>query len=83
MFKRAVASLGNMVFNNGMTDAELIEHYGGPTKLAALLGWTESGAAQRIHNWRSRGIPAKVKLQYPRIFLLPELAHKAVEQEVA
>lgn len=52
-----------------MTDAELIDHHGGPARLAEKLGWHESRAVQRIHNWRSRGIPAAVKLKYPAIFL--------------
>ena len=60
-----------MVFNMGMTDAELIDLYGGPTKLARLLGWTQSGAAQRIHNWRKRGIPAGVKLAHQNLLLHP------------
>lgn len=66
-----------MVFNVAMTDAELIKHYGGPSRIAAMLGWHESRAVQRIHNWRSRGIPARVKLQFPHIFLAPELAAPA------
>lgn len=60
-----------MVFNMGMTDAELIDLYGGPTKLARLLGWTQSGAAQRIHNWRKRGIPSSVKVAYQDLLLHP------------
>lgn len=51
-----------------MTDAELIDHHGGPARLAAKLGWHEGRAVQRIHNWRSRGIPAAVKLDHPDLF---------------
>ena len=51
-----------------MTDAELIDHYGGPARLAEKLGWKESRAVQRIHNWRSRGIPAVIKLERPDLF---------------
>ena len=60
-----------MVFNVGtMSDAELIEKLGGPTKLAALLNFDkEAGGVQRIQNWITRGIPPKVKLDYPHIFL--------------
>ena len=65
-----------------MTDDQLIDFHGGPTKLAKKLGWKEGRAVQRIHNWRSRGIPAAVKLKYPAIFLFkgiwPELAQKEV-----
>lgn len=51
-----------------MTDAELIDHYGGPTKLAALLGYGARGV-QRVWNWRERGIPAAVKVARPELFL--------------
>ena len=59
----------NMVCNVGMTDTELIAHYGGPAKLARLLGFPEQGGVQRIQNWTTRGIPAAVKVQFPEIFL--------------
>ena len=49
---------------------------------AEKLGWNESRAIQRIHNWRSRGIPAAVKLKYPAIFLAKP-ARKAKQQEAA
>lgn len=53
-----------------MTDAELIQHHGGPTRLAEKLGWQEKrGAIQRINNWRTRGIPAAIKLAFPALFL--------------
>lgn len=52
-----------------MTDAEIIDHFGGPARLAERLGWMESRAIQRIHNWRRRGIPAAVKLRHADIFL--------------
>lgn len=52
-----------------MTDAEIIDHYGGPARLAEKLGWAESRAIQRIHNWRSRGIPAAVKIKHADLFL--------------
>jgi len=58
-----------MVFNaDTMTDQELIKYYGGPAKLAELLGLKEGGV-QRVNNWRSRGIPPKEKLARPDIFL--------------
>lgn len=52
------------------TDSNLIDELGGPSKLAELLGFSKSGGAQRVHNWRVRGIPPSVKLQYPNVFLL-------------
>jgi len=59
----------NMVCNPGMNDTDLISHYGGPAKLARLLGYPEQGGVQRIQNWTTRGIPPAVKVQFPEIFL--------------
>ena len=50
---------------HAMTDKELIERLGDTTALAKLLGFTE----QRVSNWKRRGIPAKVKLENPNLFL--------------
>lgn len=52
-----------------MTDAELIAHHGGPTKLAKVLGFPERGGVQRIQNWIARGIPPAVKVRWPDLFL--------------
>lgn len=51
------------------TDRELIEHLGGPAKVAELLNYDKHGGVQRVHNWMTRGIPARVKLNHPDIFL--------------
>ena len=51
------------------TDRELIEHLGGPAKVAELLKYDKNGGVQRVHNWMARGIPARVKLAHPEIFL--------------
>ena len=60
----------NMVFNAGMTDSELIRHLGGPTKVAELIGFDKTaGGVQRVQNWITRGIPPRVKLQHPGVFL--------------
>lgn len=50
-------------------DAKLIEALGGPAKVAELLGYTEPGRVQRVFNWLKRGIPARVKLERPDLFL--------------
>ena len=50
-------------------DAELIESLGGPTKVAQLLGYEMPFGVQRVSNWRTRGIPAKVKVDRPDLFL--------------
>lgn len=49
-------------------DSRLIDELGGATKVAELLGYQRNGP-QRVHNWRTRGIPPKVKLQRPDLFL--------------
>lgn len=60
----------------GMTDAELIESLGGATRVAELLGYDKEGGVQRVHNWIGRGIPARVKLDHPELFL-PKPPEKA------
>lgn len=52
-----------------MTDAELIEHLGGPAKVCELLQLDKARGVPRVHNWKSRGIPAEVKLERPDLFL--------------
>lgn len=77
------ANLINMVFNVAMDtndtlphpDWQLIERLGGASKVARLLGYSEGGA-QRVHNWKHRGIPSEVKLQRPDLFLT-ELIERA------
>lgn len=54
-----------------MTDAELIAHLGGPTKVAELMKIDKDGGVQRVQNWITRGIPPKVKLDHPELFLRP------------
>lgn len=51
------------------TDRERIRLLGGPAKLAKLLKFDNRGGVQRVHNWMARGIPARVKLDHPEIFL--------------
>lgn len=56
-------------------DHTLIDAMGGATKVAVLLGLDKaSGGVQRVHNWRSRGIPPAVRLQRPDLFPLPAAA---------
>lgn len=63
-----------------MNDARLIDALGGPAKLAALLGF-DRGGVQRVHNWRTRGIPAKVKLARPDLF--SQQAQQKLERSTA
>lgn len=52
-----------------ITDSELIDRLGGAAKLAAKLGYDpNSGGVQRVHNWKSRGIPPRVRLEHPDVF---------------
>lgn len=55
------------------SDKDLIDSLGGPTKVAARLGYT----VQRVQNWKERGIPPRVRLDHPDVFPLP------VQQEAA
>lgn len=50
-------------------DAALIDALGGAAKLAHLLGFAPEVGTQRVHNWKKRGIPARVKLDHPEIFV--------------
>ena len=53
-----------------MDDATLIKTLGGPAKVAEILGYDKAaGGVQRIHNWITRGIPSKVKLEHPELIL--------------
>lgn len=52
-----------------MDDKQLIENLGGPSAVAKLLGFNDRSGTQRVYNWISRGIPAKVKLDHAGIFL--------------
>ena len=61
-------------------DKQLIQSLGGPANVAKTLGYDKLGGVQRVNNWMSRGIPSKVKLEHPEIFLrsLDELNEKLV-----
>jgi hypothetical protein len=63
----------NIVFNSNTmikTDKEIIESLGGATEVANLLGYDlAKGGAQRVHNWISRGIPTRVKVDHPELFM--------------
>lgn len=49
-------------------DAMLIDHLGGPAKVAQLLEYDPETGTQRVHNWKTRGIPARVRLEHQDIF---------------
>jgi hypothetical protein len=51
-------------------DRQLIEELGGPTKTAALLGYDKAkGGVQRVQNWMTRGIPARVRIAHPNLLM--------------
>lgn len=51
-------------------DKEALLKLGGSTKVAELLGYKDK---QRVQNWMRRGIPARVKLEYPHLFPNPNI----------
>lgn len=55
-------------------DKETLLKLGGSTKVAELLGYKDK---QRVQNWMTRGIPSKVKLQYPHLFLNPNIQNES------
>jgi len=50
------------------TDKQLIDELGGPTNVARLLGFELVKGPQRVQNWKIRGIPSKIRLQYLDLF---------------
>lgn len=52
-----------------MTDSEIIDFYGGSKALCKLLGLEGPHSEIRVYQWKKRGIPAKIKLKYPELFL--------------
>ena len=51
-------------------DAALIARHGGPTRVAEMLGFDpKQGGTQRVQNWVTRGIPSRIKLLRPDLFL--------------
>ena len=62
------------------TDKDIIVALGGSTKVAEMLGLKSK---QRVQNWMTRGIPSEVKLQYPHIFLNPNISSVTRNKDVA
>mgnify|MGYP003509605250 FL=1 len=54
-----------------MTDAERIEALGGPAKVAEMLNYEKHRGVQRVTNWVTRGIPSRVKVEHPNLFMKP------------
>ena len=49
-----------------MDDKQMILNLGGTSAVAKLLGISQ----QRVNNWMTRGIPAKVKLENQDLFVV-------------
>jgi hypothetical protein len=54
------------------SDARLIRQLGGPARICELLGYEKEGGVQRVQNWITRGIPSRVKVERPDLFMQPE-----------
>ncbi len=61
-------------------DAKLIKELGGATKVAELLGLENAGSVQRVHNWIKRGIPWRVKVERPDLFMRGKGKQQAATQ---
>jgi len=61
------------------TDKEIIENLGGPAKVAEMLSYPKHGGVQRVTNWMTRGIPFKVKVERPDLFM-PSVEMKQQKQ---
>ncbi|HDR9093349.1 hypothetical protein QZM46_17555 [Burkholderia vietnamiensis] len=68
-------AMSNPTSSSIEADRGRIERLGGSAAVARLMGLTTRGAVQRVNNWKTRGIPADVKLVWPELFLhaLPEV----------
>lgn len=62
-----------------MDDIQIIEKLGGATAVAKLLGYKTQGGSQRVHNWLKRGIPYKVKVDHPDLFLV-SISHDQLKE---
>ncbi|MGV6491354.1 hypothetical protein ACTUVK_000517 [Stenotrophomonas rhizophila] len=49
-------------------DAQLIDQLGGPAVVARALGFEMPGGVQRVHNWKSRGIPPLTRITRTDVF---------------
>lgn len=54
-----------------MDDKKIIEFYGGPAKLARLLGFEGHNGTRRVFHWIKRGIPDAEKHRHRDILVTP------------
>ena len=77
----ALTDAVNMVCNPLVSDSDLIEKLGGSSALAKRLGYPLVGGVQRVQNWKRRGIPPRVKLEWPELFLQTQTSGNVQTQE--
>jgi hypothetical protein len=65
----SLSNLGLQISEQIKKDAETIDRLGGSTKVSRMLGFPKEIGTQRVNNWKRRGIPARIKLDFPKIFL--------------
>lgn len=64
-----------------MIEAEMIfARHGGALALAKKMGLPEKWLPQRLHYWKTRGIPAALKLAHPDLLLSEEFLLGALEK---
>ena len=64
-----------------MTEAEIIiARHGGALALIKKMGLPEKWLPQRLHYWKTRGIPAALKLAHPDLLLSEEFLRGALEK---
>lgn len=54
--------------NDVHPDSLLIDQLGGPAVVARALGYDTRGGVQRVHNWKSRGIPPLIRITRSDVF---------------
>lgn len=63
-------------------DSQIIDRLGGVTAVAKKLGLAMPRGVARVSNWRRRGIPARVKLAYPWLFIAAQQSDRQTLQLV-
>lgn len=64
------------------SDCALIDGLGGPAAVARTLQLPATSGVQTVQNWKTRGIPAGVKVSRPDLFL-PNLKPRRQSQASA
>lgn len=62
-------------------DSKIIDALGGTAAVAKKLGFKTPAGCARVSNWRRRGIPAQVKLDFPWLFLAAQKEQKPEQKK--